>query len=328
MNIFNPSLPSPVTTSTAGKSLEPLLLMAGGAAIAYAGICFALYNVQRKLIFRPRPEILRTPADGGLPYEDVWISITDQLAQSENRPEQGLKQDVDQTKQSVDTLHGWWIPNPGSQRVLLFCHGNYGNISYNLERLQFHHSLGFSIFAFDYRGYGQSTASAQYPTENSTYADVDAAWHYLTHERQIAPERITVCGHSMGGAIAINLAVQHPEIARLIIKSSFTTMKAAIDAKKTYRFFPVEQLLQHPFDSLSKVKDLKIPVLYVHGDQDFDVPADMSKTLHAATPGPKTLWIAPGADHNNISAVQHDAYAAVITAFCADSYADKQLQSA
>jgi len=298
--------------------------MAGGAAIAYAGVCCALYGVQRKLIFRPRPEILRTPADIGLPYEDVWISTAGQPAQDENRS----KQSIDQPAQDADKLHGWWIPNPGSQRVLLFCHGNYGNISYNLERLQFHHSLGFSIFAFDYRGYGQSTASAQYPSEKSTYADVESAWHYLIHERQIASERITVCGHSMGGAIAINLAVHHPEIASLIIKSSFTTMKAAIDAKKTYRFFPVEQLLQHPFDSLSKVKNLKVPVLYVHGDQDFDVPADMSKTLYTATPEPKTLWIAPGADHNNISAVQHDAYAAVITAFCADSYANKQLQSA
>ncbi len=317
MDTFNQSLPSPVMASTAGKSLEPLLLIAGGAAIAYAGTCFALYSIQRKLIFRPRADMLRTPADIGLPYEDIWIPIADKLVQDADRP-----------KQDADKLHGWWIPNPGSQRVLLFCHGNYGNISYNLERLKFHHSLGFSILAFDYRGYGQSTASAQYPTEKSTYADAEAAWQYLTGDRQVTPDQVTVCGHSMGGAIAINLAIHHPKMDRLIVKSSFTTMKAAIDAKKMYRFFPIEQLLEHPFDSLSKVKNLKVPVLYVHGDQDFDIPADMSKTLYAASPEPKTLWIAPGAGHNNISTVQCDAYAAAITNFCAGIRADKQLQSA
>ncbi len=326
MDIFNQSLPSSATTNTGGKLLEPLLFIASGAAIAYAGMCFALYSIQRKLIFRPLPELLRTPADVGLPYEDVWIPIE----QSVEKPERS----VEKPERSVEKLHGWWIPNPGSQRVLLLCHGNYGNVSYNLERSKFHHSLGFSVFAFDYRGYGQSTSSDQYPTESSTYADAEAAWDYLVNERQIAPEQITVCGHSMGGAIAIHLALHHPEIARLIVKSSFTNMKAAIDAKKTYRFFPVEYLLQHPFDSISKVKDLKVPVLYVHGDQDFDVPADMSETLYAASSEPKAIWIAPGADHNNIGAVQHDAYAAVILDFCDDNFCDdsaytnKQLQSA
>lgn len=292
-------LAQPAAASTV---LSPLVFAGGLAALTYAGICLALYSYQTKLIFRPLPTFIRTPADIGLGYEDVWIPLT---GAADSTPTAGK-------------LHAWWIPAPGSQKTLLFCHGNYGNISYNTERIRFYHSLGFSILAFDYRGYGQSLTAenSPAPTESSTYADAEAAWQYLINTRQLKPNDITVYGHSMGGAIAIELATRYPQVARLIIESSFTTMKDAVDAKKMYRLFPVEQLLAHPFDSLSKVKTLKTPVLYVHGDQDFDVPMQFSKTLYAATPNPKQLWIAPDADHNGICSAQGDTYAAVVNDFC------------
>lgn len=292
-------LTQPAAVSTV---LSPLIFAGGLTALTYAGICFALYRYQTKLLFRPLPTFLQTPADIGLAYEDVWIPLTGAAS----------------NPHTVGKLHAWWIPAPSRQKTLLFCHGNYGNISYNTERIRFYHSLGFSILAFDYRGYGQSIAADNIPTptESSTYADVEAAWQYLINTRQLKPHDITVYGHSMGGAIAIELASRYPQVARLIIESSFTTMKDAVDAKKMYRLFPVKQLLAHPFDSLSKVKTLKAPVLYVHGDQDFDVPVQFSKTLYAATPNPKQLWIAPDADHNDICSAQGDTYAAVINDFC------------
>lgn len=302
-------LPSSVI---ANKLLTPLLLTAGLTALTYAGICYALYSYQRKLIFRPLPDLLKTPAEIGLAYEDIWIPVS-----SKQEP-------ATPPAENETQLHAWWLPNPGTERVMLFCHGNYGNISYNLERIRFHHALGFSVLAFDYRGYGLSSKSEAFPSEQSTYADIEAAWTYLVNERQISPAQITVCGHSMGGAIAIDLATRHPDIANLIVKSSFTTMEDAVEAKRIYRAFPVKQMLAHPFDSLSKVKELKVPVLYVHGDQDFDVPTEFSKRLYAATPSRKQIWIATGADHNNISTVQGETYAAVVKDFCAD----KQLQSA
>ena len=123
----------------------------------------------------------------------------------------------------------------------------------------------------------------------------------------------------MCGAIAINLAIQHPEMARLIIKSSFTTMKDAVDAKRIYRLFPVKQLLKHPFDSLSKVKSLQVPVLYIHGAQDFDVPVRMSRQLLEATKSRKQLWIAPDADHNNICELHGQTLGTVIESFCTES---------
>lgn len=289
--------------SSAHKAVSPLLSAGSLAAVAYAGTCLALYYAQAKLIFRPLPHLMSTPADSGLPYEDVWIRV-EQWAGGEA------------VSLEAGTLHGWWLPHPGSRQVLLLCHGNYGNISYNLERIRFYYNLGFSVFAFDYRGYGQSTGVG--PTEQTTYADAEAAWQYLTAVRQIAPEQITVCGHSMGGAIAIHLAAGQPRMANLIVKSSFTAMKDVVKGRSIYRFFPIEQLLTHPFDSLSKVSQLKVPVLYVHGDQDLDVPAVMSERLYQASPEPKEIWVAKGADHNNIATLLGNAYGETVRAFCSN----------
>ena len=277
------------------KAANSLLFPVGLAAVAYAGACFALYRHQHKLIFRPLDSIVMTPADKGLAYEDVWIPVTSELGQA------------------AGTLHGWWLPNPGTGRTLLFFHGNYGNISYNLERIRFHHSLGFSVLAVDYRGFGQSSPLT--PTEQTTYADAEAAWQHLTGCRQIVPEQITVMGHSMGGAIAIDLATRHSDMAGLIVKSSFTTLRDAVEARPIYRLFPIEYMLREPFDSLSKVAQLKVPVLYIHGDRDPDVPAEMSQRLYDASPAPKQLWFATGADHNNISSFTGEAYSKVIKDF-------------
>ena len=282
--------------SRADEVVNPLLFSVSLGIAAYAGICLALYSYQHKLIFRPLASIVATPADVGLPYEDVWIPVT---------PKPG---------QAAGMLHGWWLPNPGRQ-TLLFFHGNYGNISYNLERIRFHYKLGFSVLAVDYRGFGQS--SGPMPTEQATYTDAEMAWQHLTDDRQIPPEQITVMGHSMGGAIAIELAIRHPEMAGLIVKSSFTTLQDAAEARPIYRLFPIKHLLTEPFDSLSKVSQLKVPVLYIHGDKDPDVPAEMSQRLYDASPAPKQLWFAAGADHNNISSsLTGDAYSTVLKDFC------------
>ena len=273
------------------KLSTPLLITGGLAAIAYAGTCLALYNYQTKLIFRPLPLILHTPAEAGMAYEDIWIPLPN----------------------ASQKLHGWWMPHPKSQRTLLLCHGNYGNISYNINRCHFYHSLGFSVLSFDYRGYGLSQKDI--PSEQKAYEDAEAALHYLTSIRRISANTITALGHSLGGAIATNLAAHHPELNSLVVESSFTSMKDAVHAKKIYRLFPIEQLLSYPFDSLSKVKDLKVPVFYVHGDLDTDVPSIFSHQLYEASPAPKAIWISKGAGHNNITTDFKENYREAISEF-------------
>ncbi|EDX84164.1 hypothetical protein S7335_1861 [Synechococcus sp. PCC 7335] len=285
----------PALATKVPKDFSATLWASSAAAIAYVGACFALYSIQTKLIYRPLAQLIKTPADVGLAYEDIWIPISDGCGESQS-----------------EYLHAWWVPNPHSSRVMLFCHGNYGNISYNTERIRFHHAQGCSVLAFDYRGYGLSSGPA--PNEANIFADADAAFNYLTLSRKVSPENIVLSGHSIGGAVAIDLASHHLEINRLIVESSFTTMRDAVEAKAIYRFFPIEILLTEPFDSLSKVKELKMPVLYVHGDQDFDVPPRFSRQLYAATPSPKQIFIARGADHN-METLAGDAYASVLQNF-------------
>lgn len=272
------------------KLSAPLFAAGGIAALAYASTCLSLYSYQTNLIFRPLPFLLSTPAKAGLAYEEVWIPLN-----------------------TANKLHGWWVPNHKSQRVLLLCHGNYGNISYNIDRCHLYRSLGFSVLLFDYRGYGYSPKEP--PSEQKAYEDTEAALQYLTVSRQIDPQQITVLGHSLGGAIAIHLAVQHPELNSLIVECSFTSMKAAIHAQKIYRLFPIDQLLNHAFDSLSKVKSLQIPVFYIHGEKDTDVPARFSQQLFEASPTPKKLWIAAGAGHNNLTTDFKAAYAEATLSF-------------
>ncbi len=320
MSLSQSLLPHYSFATAAGRRIPSLVLAGSAAAVAYAGACFALYNIQTELIYRPLPHIIKTPAEVGLAYEDVWIPI-------ESQPKQ-LSDSFSGSLEESGYLHAWWVPNPASRRVVLFCHGNYGNISYNTERIRFHHAQGCSVLAFDYRGYGQS--SGPLPSEQNTFADAQAALRYLTVDRKISPENITVLGHSMGGAVAIDLASYHPEMGRLIVESSFTTMRDAVVAKSIYRLFPIDWLLTEPFDSFSKVGELQMPVLYMHGDRDFDVPVRFSQQLYAATPEPKQLFIARGADHN-MNTLAGDEYAAVLQNFYADGCAAEsvtQLQMA
>ncbi|MEG3842409.1 alpha/beta fold hydrolase, partial [Microcoleus sp. herbarium14] len=190
----------------------------------------------------------------------------------------------------------------GLGRVVLYLHGNGSNVGANVEHANRFHRLGLSIFMIDYRGYGKS--QGDFPSESQVYEDAQLAWDYLVKQRGIHPSQIYIYGHSLGGAIAIDLAVRHPEAAGLIVESSFTSVRAMVDFQKPlFSMFPIDVLLTQRFDSLSKVDRLQIPVLFIHGSADSIVPTKMSKKLFDAAPEPKQLYIVPNAGHNNSAAI-------------------------
>jgi hypothetical protein len=272
-------------------------------AIAYLAVCIFLLLRQNRLIFFPSSTIETTPGDFNLIFEDVWIPVE---ARRRNVPQ---RQAV-----SKHQLHSWWIPAKNLENgVVLYLHGNGHNIGANLtQALQFHH-LDLSVLLIDYRGYGQS--NGDFPTEAAVYQDARAAWNYLTQERKISPEQIILFGHSLGGAIAIDLALEYPEAAGLIVQSSFTSMRAMVDQLGQFWMFPVDFLLTHQFNSISKVRSLKLPVLYTHGTADALIPAAMSELLYNATPEPKQLLLIAGADHNDIPSVGGSTYLQTVKAF-------------
>ncbi|MGF1494375.1 MAG: alpha/beta hydrolase [Microcoleaceae cyanobacterium] len=271
-------------------------VLVGFVISIYLLACLALRLWHGRLIFLPSRTIQYTPDQINLAYEDVWLPIETRSGK-------------------IETIHGWWIPSksPTDDRVILDFHGNRNNIGANLNYAQLFHQLGLSVFLVDYRGYGRSTP--RFPSESAIYQDVERAWHYLVHERQISPEKIFVFGHSLGGAIAINLATQHPEIAGLIIEGSFTSIRKMVDYRDKYWMFPVNWILTQRFDSITKVPHLKMPILYTHGTEDTVVPPEMSQTLYELTPEPKQLLVIPEAGHNDVSEVGGQRYRQVVGQF-------------
>jgi fermentation-respiration switch protein FrsA (DUF1100 family) len=275
----------------------------GLMALCYLSVCLYLLIWQRRLILLPQITLAAEPgltgsqtkpSDLGMDYEEVWISSPEHhQAKAEAR------------------LHGWWLPvsqnHPGGvDRVLLYLHGNSGQIGNNLAKASRFQRLGFSILMFDYRGYGRSEGS--FPSEQRMYADAQMALDFLIDTKQIQLTNIYLYGHSLGGAIAIEQATKRPELAGLIIESSFTSMLAMATSNPKYRLFPVDLLLHQRFDSIAKIPSLKMPILYIHGTEDADVPAYMSKELYAATTAPKQLLIIEGANHVNVAEVAEQKY--------------------
>ncbi len=260
----------------------------GLTIIVYILICLGLYTYQTRLIFAPSKEIKATPENRGLAFEEVWIAVLTR-------------------EKKIERLNAWWIPAKSSNKdVLLYLHGKGGNISANLNQAEYFHNLGFSVLLIDYRGYGRS--EGKFPSEAEVYRDAQAAWDYLTQKRQINPRQIFFFFHSLGGAIALDLAVRQPRAAGVIIESSFTSMLDAVNSQKLYHIFPINWLLTQRFDSLAKLRLLKIPVLYIHGKKDSLIPYHMSHTLYKNTQGVKRLLLVANAEHHNVARVNPQKY--------------------
>jgi hypothetical protein len=268
--------------------LTVLIWVGAFAVLVYSTVCIFLFFQQSRFIFFPSPMIETTPEFFNLGYEEVRLPVR----VSSNR---------------VEYIHGWWIQaNPPQSNVLLYLHGNGINIGANLAHANRLQKLGFSVLLIDYRGYGRSEGG--FPNEQQVYQDAAIAWDYLVYQRNISPNQIFIYGHSLGGAIAIDLAVKHPDAAGLIVESSFTSIQEVAACRNSFRMFPVNLILTQRFDSIRKVPHLKIPVLFIHGTADAIVPAFMSENLYAATSAPKELLLISEATHNNVAEVGNSLY--------------------
>ena len=270
--------------------------LAAGVGFLYAGLCGFLWLDQEHFIFSPSSAVPMTPAVFHVPFEDVWIPIG-------SSPQ--------------EKLHGWWIPNSASRRVLLYLHGNGGNIGSNLEHSVRMNRFGASVLIIDYRGYGRSVG--RFPSESRVYEDAEAAWQYLVRERHVNPHDIVIYGHSLGGAIAIELATHHPEAAGLICESTFTSIVDMARSERAYSWFPVGMLVRQKFASLDKVPSLKMPLLFIHGMDDEVAPHRMSEQLYNAAPGIKKLVLIDGAGHENCAITGGEKYESAVKSFLAST---------
>jgi len=220
-----------------------------------------LFVSQSRLVYHPQRDIIATPDQIGLSYEVVAFEAAD-----------GVR------------LSGWFVPAEGAPRgVILFCHGNAGNISHRLESIRLFHHLGLSTFIFDYRGYGQSKGK---PTERGTYLDAEAAWRYLVQERQVSPVEIIVFGRSLGGAIGAWLAQDHT-LRALIVESTFTSVGDM--GAQLYPYLRVRLLSRFDYNAVGYLSKVDCPVLVVHSRDDEMIPFSHGRRLFDAAGEPKAF---------------------------------------
>ncbi len=256
----------------------------------YVGVTAILYVLQERLLYFPTRRLIATPNTVGLIYEDVRFEATDGTQVS-----------------------GWFIPasadGQDSERTLLFFHGNAGNISHRLDSIEQFHRLGLNVFIIDYRGYGQS--GGRWTTEAGTYLDAEAAWRYLTEDRQISPEQIIIFGRSLGGGVAAGLAAEHPPRV-LILESTFTSVPDM--AARQFPVFPVRLLSRIDYNTRARVQKIDAPLLIIHSPADEVIPYSHGQALFEAAPAPKQFLEISGG-HNDGFIVSAGRYEPVVSVF-------------
>ena len=251
----------------------------------YIGLVLILTLFQSRFIYFPERDISITPGAVGLGYESVDFETED-----------GVK------------LTGWFVPAANPRGVVLFFHGNAGNISGRLGSIQLFYNLGFSVFIIDYRGYGQSEGRI---TEEGTYLDSEAAWRYLVQNRGFLPDEIIIFGRSLGGSIAAWLAARHRPGA-LIIESTFTSIPDL--AAKLYPFLPVRLLARYSYNTADYLFRVDCPILIIHSRDDELIPFDHGRRLFEGANEPKQLLEISGG-HNEGVQIPEDKYTPGINAF-------------
>lgn len=237
-----------------------------------------LFGLEKYIIYAPTRAIETTPRSAGLAFEDVWFPAGD-----------GAK------------LNGWLIRATDARFTLLWFHGNAGNISHRVENIASLHRflaapLRPNIFIFDYRGYGRSEGSVSDLSEVATYRDAEGALAYLRGRQDLAHTKFVYFGRSLGTAVAIELARRHPP-AGMILETPFTSIKDMAHA--ILPFLPIGGLLRTKYDSLSKIREVRVPLIILHGDRDEVVPYEQGRHLFEAANEPKSFFTIRGARHND-----------------------------
>jgi alpha-beta hydrolase superfamily lysophospholipase len=268
--------------STLGLGRRASYALAAIVIACTASGCSWLDQKQRELIFRPAKESWWGSRGVANNYEERWIPVGTQ----------------------GEKIHAWWAPSTDAHApALLYLHGARWDLSASVSRIERWKKLGFSVLAIDYRGFGKSTDVT--PSEEFAYEDAEAAWTALA---AIAPGKPRfLVGHSLGGAVAAEMARRHPEASGLVLEATFTSIKDMV-AQSTWSVLPVGLILTQQFDTLAKMPDIHVPVMVTHGTSDSVVPFEMGEKLFAAAQSPKRFVKVDGGSHHNLSAAGFDAY--------------------
>lgn len=260
------------------------LLLAITAAVG----CSTLDEKQREWIFQPSDRAWGGSASYADGMQDVWIDFMSRV-----------------TGQPAK-LHGLWLeadaPDNGTP-VLLYLHGARWNVEGSSGRMRRMQDMGFSVLAIDYRGFGKSSRGL--PSEDMAYEDARMAWEWLAREYPDRPRY--VFGHSLGGAIAIDLAAHVDDEAGTMVEGTFTSIP---DVASTFKWgwLPIGPLITQRFSSIDKVSRIGSPLLVVHGANDTLIRSELGQRLFEAATGKKKFLLVEGGSHHSTMWVGQGRY--------------------
>jgi uncharacterized protein len=226
-------------------------------------------------------------------------------------PVASLPADVEEIYVSTEDgerLQCYWIARPRSDRVLLYFHGNAGNIGQRLSELRALADLGLNVLGVGYRGYGKSSGR---PSENGIYADGRAALRFVTEQKGFAPERVLLLGRSIGSTVAVEIAREQPLGAVILV----TPLTSGEDMVRASGLRALARFIGDRFNNLRKIDELRAPLLILHGTEDDITPFWMGLKLYGRAPEPKHFVTLEDRGHNDIGRAGHNAYWDAIAAF-------------
>jgi pimeloyl-ACP methyl ester carboxylesterase len=251
------------------------LLVAGAIALTVG--CASLEEKQREWIFQPSDRSWGGTAEMARDMQDVWIAFDSKVTSEPAK------------------LHGLWLASDKHANdgpVLLYLHGARWNVEGSAPRIRRMQELGFSVLAIDYRGFGKSTRVL--PSEEMSYEDARAAWDWLAAKY---PQRQRyIFGHSLGGAVAIDLASKVDDERGTIVEGTFTSIPDVASSMK-WGWLPVGPLITQRFESIAKVAKVGSPLLVVHGDNDSLITSELGRKLYEAAQGRKRFVLVEGGSH-------------------------------
>lgn len=259
-----------------------------GLASIYIILCLLMFIFQRNFIYFPDRTVFFTPNHINLLYDEIYYKTSDNL-----------------------TINGWFIPADSAKNVVLFCHGNAGNISHRLESIQIFNRLNLNVFIFDYRGFGKSEGSVD---EEGTYLDALGAWDFLLREKGFNPNQIIIFGRSLGSGVASWLA-REKQSRGLILESSFTSLPEL--GVKIYPYLPVRLLSRYTYPTLENLKAITCPKLIIHSKGDEIIPFSLGKTNYEQASLPK-MFLEIHGSHNDGFFVTGSKYIEGINRFISD----------
>jgi uncharacterized protein len=241
----------------------------------------AACGIENRMIFHPTAIIDRTPHQVGLEFEDLFFTARD-----------GVR------------LNGWFIPHREARSTLVWFHGNAGNIGHRVDNIKLlHEKAKVNIFIFDYRGYGRSEGR---PSEEGTYLDGKAAVEWVQNKLAAqAGQKVILFGRSLGAAVATEMATR-VKSQGLILESPFISVPEM--ARVLFPYLPIGPLLKTQYDVRERIKNIRVPLLVLHGDRDEIVPFEHGRAVFAAAPEPKKFFAIAGAAHNDTYLTGGEAY--------------------